>query len=440
MSSKQKPWLLVCASPAAGHTNPMVNMARELVQRSYEVAFIAGEQFKESFVNVGAKSIGIVPSHDEALFVERLNVPNGIERLQFDMRKFFLDTIESRKQVLYTALEKMHEQAPEREIVIVTESWYLGTLPLYFGAAPPNGFSQRPRIVNIHAATYMATSIDAAPFGLALPPDCSEQGRIRNQALHQEMLNGPWKELNAEQGDILAALGATDFQPDMLLHVWTTSHDVTLQMCPPSLEYPVSDLHPKVKFVGALGPKPAQDGTALPEFWNEVTRGDKKVVVVTQGTVNEDFNQLIIPTFEALADRDDLLVVAILGTKGAKIEESVKIPSNARVVDYLRYDTILAFASVFVTNAGYGGFIHGVVNGVPMVLGGGSEDKPEVANRGEFAGVGINLKTDSPSREQVAEAVEKVLTDPSFKNRVMEIKRENEDMKVMDRVEEAIAG
>ncbi|KAM0548733.1 hypothetical protein ACHAPJ_009729 [Fusarium lateritium] len=439
MPTKQKPWLLVCASPAAGHTNPMVNLSRELVQRGYEVAFVAGEQFKESFINVGAEPLGIAPSYDEALFVERRSVPAGIERLQFDMRKLFLETIETRKQVLYTTLEKMHEQAPTREIVVVTESWYLGTLPLYFGAAPPKGFSQRPRIVNIHAATYMITSIDAAPFGLALPPDSSEQGRIRNQSLHQQMLNGPWKELIAEQGEVLTALGAVDYKPAMLFDIWTASHDVTLQMCPPSLEYPLSDLHPKVKFVGALGPRPAQDATSLPNFWDEVTRGDKKVVVVTQGTVSENFNQLIIPTIEALAGRDDLLVVVILGTKGATIEESVSIPSNAHVVDYLRYDTVLAFASVFVTNAGYGGFIHGMVNGVPMVLGGGSEDKPEVANRGEFAGVGINLKTDSPSREQVAEAVEKVLTDPSFKNRAMEIKKENEDMKVMDRVEEAIA-
>ncbi|VUC22525.1 unnamed protein product [Clonostachys rosea] len=437
--TKQKPWLLVCASPAAGHANPVINITAALVERGYKVAFITGKEFEDSVRKIGADVIGTLPPYEEELFKLKLEIPDPIAQLQFDMRNFFINRIQPRKEALYTALEQMRSQAPEREIVIVTESWYMGTLPLYLGAPLPKGFSERPRIVNIHAAAYMFTSVDTAPFGLALPPDSSEEGRVRNKTLHEQMLNGPWKELIAEQGALLAGLGATDYEPAMLFDTWTTAADVTLQTSPPGLEYVISDPHPKIKFVGALVPKERQDN-AVPDFWSEVTRGDKKVVVVTQGTVDENFEQLIIPTLEALADRDDLLVMAILGKKGAALQAGVKVPANARIVDYLRYDTILAHASAFVTNAGYGGVIHGMVNGVPMVLSGASEDKPEVANRAEYAGIGINLKTGSPTREQVSEAVGKILSETTYQARATKLKDENEQLKAIDKIEEAILG
>jgi UDP:flavonoid glycosyltransferase YjiC (YdhE family) len=89
-------------------------------------------------------------------------------------------------------------------------------------------------------------------------------------------------------------------------------------------------------------------------------------------------------------------------------------------------------------NAGYGGFIHGVTNGVPMVLGGGTEDKPEVSARGEFAGVAVNLRTGAPSKEQVADAVSKVFADSKFKERVVEIKKENEELDALSSIEQHI--
>jgi UDP:flavonoid glycosyltransferase YjiC (YdhE family) len=42
-----------------------------------------------------------------------------------------------------------------------------------------------------------------------------------------------------------------------------------------------------------------------PDWWNDL-EGSRRIVVVTQGTVaNYDFGQLLEPTLEALADRDE---------------------------------------------------------------------------------------------------------------------------------------
>lgn len=72
-----------------------------------------------------------------------------------------------------------------------------------------------------------------------------------------------------------------------------------------------------------------------------------------------EFNphDLIIPTIRALADRPDVLVVAILGWKDAHITDADRdlvVPANTRVADYLSYDAVLQHADLWINNAGLG--------------------------------------------------------------------------------------
>jgi UDP:flavonoid glycosyltransferase YjiC (YdhE family) len=53
-----------------------------------------------------------------------------------------------------------------------------------------------------------------------------------------------------------------------------------------------------------------------------------------------------------------------------------------------------------ITNGDYNGVQITLANGVPLVGAGMSEDKAEVNNRIAWSGVGINLKTATPSPEQ----------------------------------------
>ena len=143
--------------------------------------------------------------------------------------------------------------------------------------------------------------------------------------------------------------------------------------CSPSLEYPRSDLPKNIRFIGAPPREEINpETTQLPEWWDELLaakKEGKRVVFVSQGTFLLDYNMLLKPTTEALADREDVFVVGVLGQQGATLD-GVDLPSNTRIADYLLYDVILPYADVFVSNAGYGGFLHSVMHGVPMVLAG----------------------------------------------------------------------
>lgn len=438
-SDSQKPRLLLAAPTHAGHVLPMVKIAAELVERGYDVTLLTTEEFKEPVTRAGARHIGTAPFSEAEWTEEREGLPAGPLRLAFDMKNYFIKPTTSRAKDVHAALEMMKEETPDQEIVVLAETFFMGTIPMYLGGPLPKGFTARPKIIGIHILCYTATSYDCPPVGMGLPPDASEEGRMKNKALHEEVRTGLFSECIKYLDDTLEELGAVQHTKGQTIwDVWSTSYDVTLQMCPKAVEYPRSDFHPKIKFCGAIPVNPKKKPFVPPAFWDEVTRGDKQVVLVTQGTLATDYGHLAIPTMQALASRNDVLVVVVLGKKGAKLPEHVVIPDNARVVDYLVYDAVLPYTSVMVCNGGYGALIHGVIHGVPMVMGGVTEDKPETSSRAEFAGIAINLKTGEPSIEQVRDAVSKILADAKYKEKIMEIKKENEEMKAMDTIEKTI--
>ena len=68
-----------------------------------------------------------------------------------------------------------------------------------------------------------------------------------------------------------------------------------------------------------------------------------------------------------------------------------------------------------VTNGGYGGVQMALSQGVPLVVAGTTEDKPEVAARVAWSGAGINLKTAAPTPAQVRDAVRALLDDQRYR-------------------------
>jgi UDP:flavonoid glycosyltransferase YjiC (YdhE family) len=81
--------------------------------------------------------------------------------------------------------------------------------------------------------------------------------------------------------------------------------------------------------------------------------------------------------------------------------------------------------------------------GVPLVVAGNTEDKPEVAARVAWAGAGVNLKTGTPSAGAVRSAVRKVLSDGRYLRSARELEvafaRRNGVAEIAALVDEVIA-
>lgn len=207
-------------------------------------------------------------------------------------------------------------------------------------------------------------------------------------------------------------------------------------MCSSSMMYPRSDAPPSLRFAGGMPKLPKADTSAAgkPVWWDEVANNSsgKDIVFVCQGTVRMDYKDIVIPAIDALKDRPNTLVIVVLGQRGAALDSTIVIPDNTRVIDYLTYDDILPLASVFVGNGGYGGVRASLAHGTPLVVAGESEDKTEMCAIIEWADVAVNLRTGSPTSEAIRAGVDKVLSDPRYKEAA---KRVQADMDASDPVQ-----
>jgi len=300
----------------------------------------------------------------------------------------------------------------------VNESFFLGSNALFLNAPGVKPTAN----ISIGLIPMCLSSKDTAPFGPGLPPsgDC-EQNIAQTEGMKVHVMGTPQKYYE----EILASLGVTADIPFFFDTSYLTA-DRFLQLCIPSVEYPRSDAPSTIRFTGGLPKGNPDPYTNAPSWWESDIVGNttKKIVAVSQGTIATNYADLIIPTMQGLASSPDILVVVALGAKGATLPEGTIIPENARVADYIPFDELLPHSEVFVTNGGYGGFQHAIAHGTPLVIGGISEDKLEVSARAEWAGVAINLKTATPTKEAVAEAVETVIRDGKYKKRALELESE----------------
>jgi MGT family glycosyltransferase len=398
------------ACPIWGHVSPVIAVGQHLRAAGHSVTMLTGSRFREQVEAAGLTHVALPADADfddrqpDSYMPDRERY-RGIARVRYEIETVFVRRTAGQYRGMRALIDQLHPDA------VLVDSVYSGALPLLLGPA-----ESRPPIVALGIAPLGQRSVDTAPYGFALPPARSAAvNRLRNRALRALVEKVLFRPTQVLANKILAELGlpaSPRFVMDM-----SAMFDRFFQLSIPAFEYPRSDLAPNTSFVGPLLPKLPQ-GSALPEWWGDLAAG-RPVIHVTQGTLdNQDFGRLIRPAIDGLADLDALVVVS---TGGRPVVELGDLPANVRAAEFLPYADLLPRVSAMVTNGGYGGVQLALASGIPLVVAGSTEDKPEVAARVAYTGTGVNLRTGTPSPAAVRGAVEKVLGDPSFAARAREL-------------------
>ncbi|KQW39955.1 glycosyltransferase [Rhizobacter sp. Root404] len=108
-------------------------------------------------------------------------------------------------------------------------------------------------------------------------------------------------------------------------------------------------------------------------------------------------------------------MLVVVSTGGRPLASLPSLTANARAAEYLPYDELLPKTAVFVTNGGYGGVQYALRHGVPIVVSGGQEDKPEVGARVAWSGEGRRLRL-SPKVSDLRDAIKAVLQDDRYRS------------------------
>jgi MGT family glycosyltransferase len=401
--------VLVATTPGEGHVNPMLPVARELVRRGHDVRWYTGKAFRVKVERVGARYEPMRAAYDfsglsrEEAFPQHAGM-TGVRGMIVGFKDIFIDPAPDQMN----DLEGLLDEFPAN--VLVTDE-------TFFGA----GFlSERTGIPVAWVATsiYVFSSRDTAPLGLGLPPSASPLGRARNTVLKLLTDHIVMRDLRLHADAVRTRVGLPLIPKGAFENIMRVP-DLYLLGTVPSFEYPRSDMVSQVRFVGPFI-NPVSADFVPPTWWAEVEAG-RRVVHVTQGTVANDAERLLLPAIRALA-AEDVLVVATTGVPPAQLRLG-EMPDNVRLEQFVPHHALLPHVDAMVTNGGYGGVNAALAHGVPLVVASATEEKHEVASRVSWAGVGIHLKT-KPTEGNIRSAVRRVLAEPGFRRSAQRLRDE----------------
>ncbi|MDA4108858.1 glycosyltransferase [Mycolicibacterium holsaticum] len=414
---------LIAASPIPGHVLPLLHVGADLRARGHRVTVLTGAEHRADVTSRGLAYLRLPsrahPRRDGGGLRALPPLLDRWYRGRSEMRSVFIDPLPAQYRALRKALRANMFDA------VLCDVAFTGALPLLTGHGP------RPWIAVGGVGPLTVSSADTPPFGAAFTPRVDVNYEAMTWVTHRLLFADVRTGLN----DALASVGAPP--SPVFLTDWPLLADRVLQFTVPSLEYARSDLPSTVAFTGPVLPPAAPQPRGLP--W-DLAGDPRSVVHVTQGTWdNDDLDALLRPTIDALADREDVLVVATTGRSDRSALPG-PVPANAYVTDFLPYAELLPHVDVMVTNGGYGGVHQALAHGVPLVVAGGTADKPEVAARVAHAGVGINLATSRPGRSALAAAVDAVLTIGCYRTAARRLRREIRGVDALDRIAEILEG
>ncbi len=192
------------------------------------------------------------------------------------------------------------------------------------------------------------------------------------------------------------------------------SRELALVATFPQLEYPRPVRDPWVRVTGPLLWEQAFGEVELPP-------GDGPLVLVAPSTVQDPRGVLLAAALEGLAG-EPVRVLASTNRR-ASAASGVRVPANARLVDWLSYAQTMPRCAVVVCHAGHGTVVRALSCGVPVVACPVAGDMAENAARVAWAGVGVSLPRRLITPAGVRLAVRRVLADGLLPGRARELGR-----------------
>jgi MGT family glycosyltransferase len=403
--------ILFANVPTDGHFDPLTGLAKHLQHNGCDVRWYTSEMFSKKLERLQILHYPFVKAKDlngKNLHSEIPDIANaeGGNKGKLYLKHLFID----RATEYFEDIKDIYDKFPFD--VLITDNM--------FSAMPFVRYMLHVPVVSIGVVPLLEDSIDVAPAGRALPPAENDEVRFAYQELYKQKYSSIAELIEQYRADLkkyhITVKGSFVF--DTLVK----EANIHLQIGIPQLEYPRRDLGKNVTFIGALRPYRVVSGKA--RWFDSKLREYSKVILVTQGTVEGNTSKILEPAIAAFAGTDSLIIATTGGSGTAQLRDKYT-GKNVIIEDHITFDDVMPYVSVFITNGGYGGTIMSIMHGVPMVMAGIHELKNEVCARIAYVGIGIDLKTETPTPDAIFEAAQRILTDFSYKERVLKTRDEN---------------
>jgi len=421
--------ILFASMPFDGHFNPLTSLAVHLRERGHDVRWYTGATYAGKLAALGVPHFPYQRAREvnteslTQLFPEYEALGTGPKAIAFALRELFFGNLEAH----YRDVLELRAGF-EFDAVVFDAAFYAARLVAETCECPMYAVWVAP--------TPAPTSKQAPPPFFGLKPARSIFGRIRDRVV-AAMVESSTKQGMQMLHDLRRREGLAPYVGSVFdLHVATSRR--IFQIGVPSLDYPRADWPANLEFIGALLPHRKPTAGEPLAFADKLARYGK-AIVVSQGTVdNRDPDKLFVPTLAALAGTQRLVVV----TTGGRHTEALRrryASDNVVIEDWIDFHVLLEHAALFVCNGGFGSVLLALSKGVPVLAAGKLEGKNDINARLDFAGVGLDLRTERPSAAQIAAAVDRMLGEPRLADNVRRMRGELERYRPLEIVERALA-
>ncbi|MET0637527.1 MAG: glycosyltransferase [Chitinophagaceae bacterium] len=403
--------ILVATISADGHFNPLTGLGKYLLEAGVEIRWYTSGIYRERLENLGIPHYPLVaagelhPLNIDELHPQRKLITDAGEKANFDMTLlgevsvgYLEDIIQIRKTFPFD--------------LVITDSM--------FPAIPLIKAKLKLPVLAIGIMPLAEQSVDTAPFGTGLyPPQNEEQAKA--YAEMRDIFNNVVLKGSIESfAEIMQRNGLTPSNVYMF-DTLVRHADLYLQIGSPSFEYKRSDLGTNIRFIGSL--LPYTNPVKGKKWFDEKVKDYNDIVLVTQGTVERDIDKILVPTLEAFKNSNTLIVATTGGWQTKALQERYPY-ENMIIEDFIPFDDVMQYATVFVTNGGYSGALLGIKHKIPMVAAGVHEGKSEICARIGYFRYGINLNTETPTADAIRDAVNTVISDASYMDNVAKLSDE----------------
>jgi UDP:flavonoid glycosyltransferase YjiC (YdhE family) len=181
----------------------------------------------------------------------------------------------------------------------------------------------------------------------------------------------------------------------------------------PQLEYPRAVAEPNTHVVGPLQWEPPFGDVQLPG-------GDPSwpVVLIAPSTAQDAEHRMLRAALAGLAG----LPLRVLATTNRRAPATpLRVPPNARLVDWVSYSRTMPRCDVVVCHAGHGTLMRALSSGCAVVACPAAGDMNENAARVDWAGAGVRLPRRLISARGLRLAVRRALDDATLRRRAREL-------------------
>ena len=359
--------------PAHGHTNPTLNVVRELKARGHRVVYYSYDEFREKIEDAGAEFVSCNGNDAQLNLTKEEGAKIGAD-LALSTR-VLVDTTLSLDGPVCRDMERLKPDC------IVADSMAVWGKAVAKKLGIPFVCSTTTFAFNKESAKIMPHSLrETLSMILSL-------GKVNAQVKRLRQAGYPVK-------SVLDLIGSDESVPTV---VYTSP-----------LFQPCAETFPEhFAFVGP-SIRPAR---------SQVAKTGEKLVYISMGTVNND----MLPLYRACVQAVKGTLWQVILSVGDQVdrEELGTLPDNVAVFSSVDQIAVLQKADVFLTHCGMNSASEGLYFGVPLVMLPQTSEQSGVAVRAEQLGAGLRLRKTTP--DAIRAALEKAMDDPSYRENAEKI-------------------